>query len=345
MSKTISQSDAVKQAVDVILQSSSYYFSRAFLPVDKNRTAVNIVNRMFESEKELESTLLALSLMPVMVWMQGAEDLDKITERLYASSQEIELLVHSKALISDILDGEPAFVMERRKEYFKKLHTLVDLIIQKIDTVLKVFPENGARYADMLGYFYIGRPAKYTITAYTINLYLPDAIRLLDKIAGEEIRDILEDILKENQTNGNEELQYIYHNISLLLSEYSKIVWTAKNCDDKAVRLLGCKTEEEMLALTESDAKYYQAYIIVQYIVLIHNAIVRLKSFPQPNLYPVINAMISGKRENMTDSDIALGLNIPLCRYRQLSRMALAVLSAELFGLDCGVFIDILTDC
>lgn len=341
-----SQSEAVSQAIDMLLKSSSYYFSRAFLLVAKNRTAVNLVNRMFESEKEMESTLITLSLFPVLMWMQGAEDLDAISNTVYERDESIDLLTKSKSLIADILGDEPLLVMEKRKNYFDKLKKLVAYVTDKIDNVIGAYPCDGCHYADMLGYFYLGRPAKYSVTAYTIKIYLPEAIRLLHKVAGEEIKVGLDGILQSNSfSGGDEELQFIYHNISLLLEEYSKIKWAASNCDDKAVRLLACNSEEEMLKITQSDSRYWQAYTICQFITLIHNAIVRLKSFPYPGLYKVVYTMIDGKRKGQTDLEIAYLLDMPLSKYRQLIRIALAVLSAELFGIDCNIFIDILSDC
>lgn len=340
------QSEAVAQAIDMLLKSSSYYFSRAFLLVAKNRTAVNLVNRMFESEKEMESTLITLSLFPVLMWMQGAEDLDAISNTVYERDESIDLLTKSKSLIADILGDEPLLVMEKRKNYFDKLKKLVAYVTDKIDNVIGAYPCDGCHYADMLGYFYLGRPAKYSVTAYTIKIYLPEAIRLLHKVAGEEIKVGLDGILQSNSfSGGDEELQFIYHNISLLLEEYSKIKWAASNCDDKAVRLLACNSEEEMLKITQSDSRYWQAYTICQFITLIHNAIVRLKSFPYPGLYKVVYTMIDGKRKGQTDLEIAYLLDMPLSKYRQLIRIALAVLSAELFGIDCNIFIDILSDC
>lgn len=343
---TTSQSEAVAQAVDVLLKSSSYYFSRAFLLVSKNRTAVNLVNRMFEAEKEMESTLITLSLMPVLVWMQGAEDLDVISNTVYERDENIDILSKSKNLIADILGDEPLLIMEKRKDYFNKLRSLVVYVTDKIDSVIGSYPGDGCHYADMLGYFYLGRPAKYSITAYTIKMYLPGAIRLLHKVGGEEIKVGLEGILQSNSLiGGDEELQFIYHNISLLLEEYTKIKWAASNCDDKAVRLLACNSEEEMLKITQSDSRYWQAYTICQFITLIHNAIIRLKSFPYPGLYKVVYTMIDGKRKGQTDIEIAYLLDMPLSKYRQLIRIALAVLSAELFGVDCNIFIDILSGC
>ena len=344
MHNAAGQSEAVTRAIDVLLASSSYYFSRAFLLVPKNRTAVNLVNRMFETEKEMEPTLITLSLMPVLIWMRGAEDLDKISNTIYESDKDIELLNRSKRLISDILGDEPMLIMEKRKAYFERLNALVDFVIDKIDNVVGAYPTGGNHFADMLGYFYLGRSPQYSVTAYTIKAYLPDAIRILHRVAGNEINKRMEGLFQSYSTDGgNEELEFAYHNISLLLEEYTKIKWAAQNCDDKAVRLLACNNEAEMLKVTESDSRYWQADTIVQFITLIHNAIVRLKEFPAPGLYKVVCTMLDEKRKGHTDAEIAYCLDMPICKYRKQARIAMAVLSAELFGIDCDIFLDVLS--
>lgn len=340
------QNRSLQQAVRLMMQNSSYYFSRSFFQVYKNRTAVNIVNRLFENEKEMEPTLLALSLFPAIMWMLGAEDLDFLTSKIYLEdkSDGVESLEKSKIMIMEILGCEPKIVMENRKKYFSVLHEFADYLLDRINAVAEN-PTNGQYYGALLKYFYMEKTPDFPVTSYTINLYLPDAIRQLHKIAGEKIAVYINSILKEDEPIGNEELQYIYHNISLLIDEYSKIRWDAKNCDDKAVRLLACSSEDEMLAITESDSRYSQAYIIVQYITLIHNAIERLRTFPQHNIYNVVSKTIQYRQSQYSDFEIALMLNIPLSRYRQSIRIGMAALSAELFGLSCNVFLDMLTGC
>lgn len=340
------QDNSLQRAVKLMMQSSNYYFSRAFLQVDKNRTAVNIVNRLFETEKEMEPTLLALSLFPAIVWMLGAEDLDLLTSRIYTEehTEEVESLEKSKIMITEILGCEPKIMMEHRKKYFSVLHEFADYFIDRINAV-SLHPSNGRYYGALLKYFYLGHTPDVSVTSYTINLYLPDAIRQLHKIAGTKIAFYMNELLQEDEPVGNEELQFIYHNISLLIEEYTKIRWSAKNCDDKAVRLLACQSEEEMLEITESDSRYWQAYIIVQYITLIHNAIERLRTFPQHDIYSVVSKTIQCKQSQYSDSEIAMLLNIPLSRYRQSIRIGMAALSAELFGLNCNVFLDMLTGC
>lgn len=340
----LNQENSLQKAIDLMMQSSSYYFSRAFLQVDKHRTAVNIVNRLFESEKEMEPTLLSLSLFPAVIWMLGAEDLDLLTSKIYVEerSEEVESLEKSKKMITDILGCEPKIMMENRKRYFSVLHEFADYLLDKINAV-SVHPSNGRYYGALLKYFYMGQNPDVSVTPYTINLYLPDAIRQLHNIAGKRLKEYMNVLLKGDEPTGSEELQFLYHNISLLIDEYTKIRWSAKNCDDRAVRLLACHSEDEMLEITESDSRYWQAYIIVQYITLIHNAIERLRTFPQHDVYDVVVKTIQCKQSQYSDSEIAILLNIPLSRYRQSIRIGMAALSAELFGLNCNVFLDMLT--
>lgn len=339
-------SDAMTQAIQVVMKGSSYYLSRSFFNVQKCRTATNIVNRLFENEPELEPTLLALSLLPVMDWMLGAKNLDAMSSVVFGHvSDNIMVLDRTKELIADILDGRPRLTLQRREEYFNHLTEIVQYVKSKI-VALGSFPKRGKTYAALIRYFYLGESTDIvTITAHNINNFLPDAIRVLHSMMRERISELVGSVLLDTVPDDQDtELQYVYHNTMILLEEYAKIKWSAQNADDKAVQLLACDTQEEMLKLTESDTKYSQAYIIVQYIILIHNAIERLQTFPMPEVYTVVKASIEKKQMQYSDSDIAIMLKMPMTKYRMLVRAGMAALSAELYGTDCNVFLDMLID-
>lgn len=340
----------IDNAVSLMMQRSSYYFYRSYIGRDKSRTAVRICNDLFASRKtkNLESTLLTLALLPSMEWMLQAESLNNMSGDIFGDEKQgerIACLVKTQEMLMDIAGCEPRLLLSRRQDYFARLRTLVETVKQKIKAI-DYYPNHGHMYCDLLSYFYLsaaGKNVDTSITTYNVNTYLPDAISLLHDMLQASIPGLINTIIESDAPKGDADLQYVYHNTLLLVDEYCKILWYANSSDDKAMQLLSCDTETEMLELTQSDTKYYQAYIIVEYVKLIHNAIELLKSFPQP-IYDVVARTIAMRPKNCSETDIANSLNMSLTAYRTSCKNGMAVLSTVLFGYNCDVFLDMLMD-
>ena len=162
---------------------------------------------------------------------------------------------------------------------------------------------------------------------------------------GEEIEELL-DVILSGAVLSDDEMAYVYHNITLLLKEYNRIVWRANNSDDRALRLLSCETEDEMLEITSKDEKYRQAYLIVEYIKFINGAIEMVKSFPVngKEYYDIIKTIVDLKPQNISDEVSSRELGMSTYTYSVKKRRALSVLSSILWGCDGDAFVRLLTD-
>lgn len=166
-----------------------------------------------------------------------------------------------------------------------------------------------------------------------------------DECYGEEIEELL-DVILSGAVLSDDEMAYVYHNITLLLKEYNRIVWRANNSDDRALRLLSCETEDEMLEITSKDEKYRQAYLIVEYIKFINGAIEMVKSFPVngKEYYDIIKTIVDLKPQNISDEVSSRELGMSTYTYSVKKRRALSVLSSILWGCDGDAFVRLLTD-
>lgn len=333
------------KAVELLMKNSSYNFVNSFCTVERCKTAREIVNDLFESDKSIEATLLALSLFPIMKWMLRAENLDKKTEDVlcHGGTGELSKILQSQSILVKVSGIEPAFLLENRRKYFAILHEIFDVLTDGFKKV-REFPENGDFYCELLKYFYSGDSRFTKVSFYKVSKFLKPAIYVYAGICNEKLKELVPHLIDMSEPRDTAELQYVYHNIPLLLSEYSKVVWHTKNSNDKAVKLLRCKTESEMMTITESDSKYCQAYLIVEYIKLIHNAIGLLAEFPSNNLYIVVDTTMKMRREKrVKENDIAEAIGMPISAYRKNLKLGMTALSAILFGCDCNSFVDILT--
>ena len=137
----------------------------------------------------------------------------------------------------------------------------------------------------------------------------------------------------------------VYHNTTLLLKEYNRILWYAQTSDDKAMKLLNCGSEKEMIEITESDGKFCQAYLIVEYAKLISGAVEMVREFPiyGEEYYKILMSILDSKQQKVRDEMLAQKIGMSTYTYSVKKRRALAVLGSILWGCDGDTFVRLLT--
>lgn len=332
--------DIVKTIIETDVQDFVFY--RSMTSYRSSVVATRRLNELIAEEPDLQDVVVALSIYPALKWSMRGADVDAVMARMCRNDDELHRLGSVQKTLVAATGVEPRFLLENRHRYFDACAELVQLLQDAVKQVGH-YPRHGRVFQSILQTFLMD--AVEEPTKYVVNKYVKDAVRLIYECYGERIEELL-DIVLSGTVQSDEEMAYIYHNITLLLKEYNRIVWRANNSDDRALRLLACKSEDEMLEITQRDEKYQQAYLIVEYIKFINGAIETVKSFPinGKEYYRIIKTIIDLKPQNISDEQASRELGMSTYTFSVKKRRALSVLGAILWGCDGDAFVRLLTD-
>lgn len=317
-------------------------FLRSFTQHPSSVLIMRRYNELVASNPDLQDIVTAFAVYPALKWAQKAEDIDAVMARVCSSDANAQRLINVQKALSDVTGYEPKLMLNNRKRYFeasRKLTWRLEHLVEQI----RDFPGEGEIYANILGIMLGDTTAD--VSKYMTNQYAKAAMELAYDCAGKEIDGLVDDVLT-GIVQSDDEMSLIYHNIDILLREYNRILWHTQNSDDRAMRLLACESEEEMLKITEHDEKYRQAYLIVEYIKLINGAIEMVKTFPVngQEYYDIIRTVIELKPKRISDEAAAERVGMSTYSFSVKKRRALSVLSTILWGCDGDTFVRFLTD-
>lgn len=291
----------------------------------------------------LTNTVIALAIYPALKWNLKGKEIDAVTARISKSNQNIKALEQTQSLLVKTSGVQPKLLLSRREEYFKNCEELVSLLEKNVD-IIRTFPDHGEIYYRSLCAV-MGYPDHKYQKSDLPKERFPDAVNLLSDLCGTRIDKLLNAIL-DGYVVDDEEQTLLYHNTTMLLKEYNRILWYAKYSDDKAMRLLACKDEAEMLALTESDSKYDQAFLLVEYMKLITGAVEIVKEFPLEGeeYYNILTAILDTKPQKVSDQVLGTQIGMSTFSFSKKKRRALSLLGCVLWGCDGDTFIRLLTE-
>lgn len=346
-SVAMTEKEIARAIVEIDIEEPKYY--RMY---STNPSAVVIrhrVNEILATGKgdDASDVIMAFMVYPAIKWSLNGKDINILmstaTNSECESSEQIGKLKRAQEIIRDAIGFKPALFLERRKKYFEAAQKLVDTIEKIIEEVAGC-PACGYIYKEILVAF-AGRDRK-KISVYKINKYFEGVISLVQDTWGEELTTAIDGIMQpyivEDESNAKNR---VYHNIQMLLTEYCKILWKAKRSTDKAMRLLACKSEKEMLELTQSDDKLSQGYLIVEFAKIIYGAIETVKNFPVKGkiYYDILQELTNHSGMLATEKDMANKLGISSFAFSTKKREALDALATILWGYDGTMFYDMLT--
>lgn len=321
-----------------------YCFYRSFSAHPKAKAATKRCNEIITKAPELQGVVVALNLAPAFRWLLArARTLDHVMTRVYENNEYTGRLSKAQEMLVSVSGEQPHLFFKQREQYYTDCARLLSLLEAEIKH-LQGYPGKGQVYFDILDSLFLHDRDGKDVSVYLLNQNIQSAIDLLYEDAGEAIDTILDRILDEHSAS-SAELAYLYHNIDVLIREYSRIVWDAGRSNDKAVQLLDCKTEAEMLAITKKDKKYEQAYLIAEYVKFIKSAVALVREFPGGEEYfPALAATFRYKPQNVCDKEIAETLGISQYTYATRKKRAYAIFGAILWGHTGNAFLNILTE-
>ena len=328
VAKAISESD-----------SGQYKYYRMFVNNPASRVIYRRVNELLDTSPEIDvsDTALALLIYPAVKWSLKGKNIDFLLSQVQ-EEKELQSLQHAQELIRSTIGYSPALLLENRKKYFEMAQTLISMVDEIIEAVSS-YPEGGQIYRKILQAFTNNRSE---VNKYFINTYLDKTLIFTRRIWGSQITEVI-DGLMSGYIPPDEEKEKLYHNISRLLVEYNRILWQCKNSPDKAMRLLACTDDEQMMRITQSDDIYSQGYLIVEFTKLIRASIEIVREFPKRGeiYYQIITSLVEQTR--VPDRDIARKLGISSYAFSVKKREALAALGTILWGCDGDLFFELLT--
>lgn len=333
--------EIVKSIITTDVEALSFFRSFSHSPVSTIMT--RRLNELLVEAPDLQDTAIALVIYPALQWMLSGKEIDEVMSRLCEENEDLVRLGKIQEIISNVTDIQPKLLLENRKNYFQTCEKLISLINHAIEQISK-YPDTGTHYEELLRLF-VNPNGKHFPSKYTINKHFKDAVILLDEMHGAEIESLMDGVLS-GISYSDAELDYVYHNIGLLLREYNRVVWRAHNFDDRATQLLACKNEEEMLEITQYDKMYRQAYILVEYIKFISGAVEMVKSFPNGGheYYSILKGIIEFKPLKLSDEAVARELGLSTYTFSVKKRRALSILGSILWGCDGDGFVKLLTE-
>lgn len=336
----------IKEITRAILDADipDFYLSRTFLNCEPSYLFAKRMNELIDKNPDMQDIIVAFSIMPALKWLLKSKSINLVVENVTTGNHEIDQLKNIQYIITEASGVETKLFLENRQRYFAACEELVRVLEQTIEFI-GMYPVHGEIYQSILNVF-AGETDNDVPSNYIIKKYIDDMFEIVYEEAGEKIEAALEEVLSVHYTAEDPELAHLFHNVKVLLEEYSRICWKAQYSDDKAIRLLQCRTAEEMLAITESDEKYRQAYTVVEFIKFINGAIEQLQTFPLngDDYYRIIKSIVEIKTRKVSDAEIAKSLDMSTYSYSVKRRRAFLVLGSILWGCDGDAFIKLLMD-
>lgn len=346
--KTINQIITNLIEIDI----DDYWFYRSFIEHSDKKNGIgslrNQMNSLMTECPETINVILGLYLYPVVKWIVKYKDIQLKAEHFTSKNfSSVWRFFEIQNILREVSGIYSKLQLPNRTEYFAICEEFLSFIDSMYNSIISC-PDFSCQCESVLSLF-LNRPIDANIkknyaTNYGIRLFSKKVILLVTDCYKKEFDTFMEKLLIDDSLVAQDQYS-IYHNTEKLLSEYNRILWKTQNFSDKAVQLLNCKNALEMDDITQSDEKYSQANLIVEYIKVIYVAIESVKDFPVfgKEYYKILSFLTNYKKQGLSDKEIAVQLQMSDFSYSVKKRRALSVLSSILWGGDMDTFIKLLT--
>lgn len=340
----------IKTILNEILNGNcaDLFIYRMFNKCPYSQVIVSKTNDLLNEDPNTLDIILALFIYPAMKWSTKGFQVNesmKIIEELKVSSDRIHELTNIQKIITDATMLQPKLLLKQRDAYLTACQELINLIDESIK-YLGDFPIKGQVYKETVEIFTVSDCGHWDRAIFRkLEKNLIPAIKIISAAYSNRYEEAMDKVLTESPSPTISD-KNIYHNTELLINEYVKILWYSKYSDDTAVRLLYCKSEQEMVHITKKDDTYAQAFIIAEYIKMISTAIDIVKEFPKDGeeYYNILTGIVSHYNNGLTYEDTAHSLGMSLSSFEVKKKRACAVLGTLLWGCDGDLFITLLAE-
>lgn len=317
---------------------------------NRSRAFARYINRAAAKGEADRYVATALIVYPALKWILKAKNLDDMEEHIQTLQQN-NVDKNGKNLRNPIQDAlslrlsneKMNLRLSSRKAFFARCEQLVDAIDRAADMgVFHGTRKNQAGRLTLAAAMLRGTELESDpISTRLIRTYTEDIVEDVKNAGAEEIVPLMQALSPGDGTLSDAEELYLYHNVSMLLREYSRIASPSQYDSNEVIRLLA----NEYAISGSSEAKKAQAQILIQYTYLIREAIRLMEEYPgDPDLYRVL-VLVTNEKFGTKGTDEAmlaqrLGMNGSTFSCKKYK--AFTALSALLWGCDVESLLSLL---
>ena len=322
-----------------------------FIQSSRNRVIRTVLNNLLEKEPQLTNTILAIVFFPVFKWsLYGETNLDLMQ---FADDAEWASDISGiKDTFREIFGFGDKLVLKKRETSFELAREIVETI-EKSVLHIAANPENGVRVMKIF-YILLNHPNAPEVSAYEVKKYLPLAIQVLYEDCGKTLNVLMSAIMNdcEYEQEDDAERAFAYHNMRLLLKEYSRLMWAQDDKKDQITQVLRCKTVDEVYETTQKINVIYSADVVLRFLLLITGGIALLGYWPKrgTEYVKIIKMLVmnrnvplqNGKVVHIKEEDVAQGLGMCPSLFSMRKKEAYTFLGILLWGYDSNAFVDLM---
>lgn len=228
----------------------------------------------------------------------------------------------------------------RSRENTKAIVALTEEAVER----LQYHPDGGEDMYTCIKYVHMEDKENSAVSYHLLTKCYIRAVRTIAGAYGERYNKLFGDISRDYMAIDNE-YKSVYHNTDLLLDMYKRTIWDYPSGKDRARKLLGCDSIDEMLNITDKDDVFFGAEYILRMMFYFDDAIEKLKNYPKhgDDLYRLIRYSTDAFNLNKNVDKLAAGLNMSPSQYRYRYKEAVEALSIILWGYSTREIIKILS--
>lgn len=321
------------------------FFRRSISNATRANTAMKLLNAEIQRDPSIRSTALALSTYLTQKWALEHNITTGLSDK--ECPEGITEMIDLNRILSEILDEKDVLMnLKYRRLQFANTRKITDLV-EKAVNHLQYIPENGYRYHHIISglHIYPGKYGENGPSFYEVKTHYIAAVKMLSIQYGERFDYLFSRILYSRRSL-DEEAEELFHNTEALMKCYCTILWRYGEDGTLFKAIRNCRTTEELLEFGHRFADLDCERSILEYMILIRNAIEQVKYFPKNGelYYELLNIQTELILNQITlDTVLKKRLHLSRASYFKQRRKAYDVLSIVLWGYSTRTMISYLT--
>lgn len=335
--------------------SEEIQLSSLFTKKTNAGTAKNQLNKILSESSKYKNVILGLVMYPALRWSLYGERISDVIN-LAIDTGEVAEFAETKKMLHDAFGFDNRLFLANREKYYSICHKIIDCYDNAIEEI-STYPETGLQLQSVLQLVMNLDPQKgKSVSRFEIIKYLKKAIEALYHLCGKEVDLLIPKLIKspvENMLNQNDESLYVYHNVKLLLREYTRLYWGNSMAADYTSEILRCKNPEDILKYSEHSSGLYSTDVVLKFLLLIAGAIALVSYYPVNGAKygMILRSLVSnrtiitpdGRSAYVREQELARLHNMPPQKFSSMKQEAYALLGLLLWGYDGKILLNILT--
>lgn len=318
-------------------------------------TAKNQLNKILAECPQYKNVILGLVMYPALQWSLYGEKISDVIN-LAVNTGDAADFAETKQMLHDAFGFDNQLFLANREKYYAICHKIINSFDDALKTI-SLYPESGGQLQNVLQLVMNLDPQKgKSVSRFEILKYLKTAVKATHRLCGEEMDELIPQLIYspvENMLNQSDENLYVYHNIKLLLREYTRLYWGNPDASDYTGKILRSKSPEEILKYTESGSGLYSTDVVLKFLLLITGAIALVAYYPihGPQYSMILRSLVSnrtiitpdGQSAYVREQELARLHNMQPQKFSTMKQEAYALLGLLLWGYDGKILLNILT--